>query len=144
GRFDDLLRSREVQLADAQIDDVLARLRKRSRARQNGKGIFLADAVEGVNRLEHASRPPWFFARQAGFVSLAADLSIKDPTMEDLNGWTACERPPGIRLECRYVRLEPLDAAIHGDGLFAASKPDDRDARFRWLYDEPPATRDDF
>lgn len=64
--------------------------------------------------------------------------------MEDLSGWTARERPRREALEGRYVRLEPMDARIHGDGLYAASKTVDREARFRWLYDEPPATREDF
>ena len=61
--------------------------------------------------------------------------------MEDLSGWTPRERPQRDTMEGRYVRLEPLDAARHGDGLFAASATDDREDRFRWLYDAVPTDR---
>lgn len=64
--------------------------------------------------------------------------------MEDLSGWTPRERPARAPLEGHHVRLEPLDAERHGDGLFAASATSDSDARFRWLYDEAPATRAGF
>ena len=37
-----------------------------------------------------------------------------------LSGWTPKERPAPDVLEGRYVRLERLDWARHGDGLFAA------------------------
>jgi RimJ/RimL family protein N-acetyltransferase len=47
-------------------------------------------------------------------------------------------------MEGRFVRLEPLDAASHGDGLFAASNTEDADARFRWLGDFPPESREAF
>lgn len=61
--------------------------------------------------------------------------------MEDLSNWTPRERPARSPLEGRYVRLEPMDVARHGDGLFAAAATEDRDQRFRWLYDEPPQDR---
>lgn len=64
--------------------------------------------------------------------------------MEDLSNWTPRERPAQAALEGRYVRLEPMDVARHGDGLFAAAATDDRDQRFRWLYDEPPQDRAEF
>ena len=47
-------------------------------------------------------------------------------------------------MEGRYVRLEPLDAGRHGDGLFEASSTPDKDSRFRWLYDHAPQGRTDF
>ncbi len=47
-------------------------------------------------------------------------------------------------MEGRYVRLEALDAARHGDGLFEASSTPDKDSRFRWLYDPAPQDRADF
>lgn len=59
----------------------------------------------------------------------------------DLSGWTPRARPDRAPIEGRYVRLEPLDAARHGDGLFAASATADGDARFRYLGEHPPEGR---
>jgi len=42
------------------------------------------------------------------------------------------------------VRLEPLDAVRHGDGLYAVSSVADADQRFRWLGDYPPESRKAF
>ncbi len=39
------------------------------------------------------------------------------------------------------MRLEPLDAARHGDGLFEASRVADADGRFRYLGEYPPEDR---
>ncbi|MBX9451712.1 MAG: GNAT family N-acetyltransferase [Mesorhizobium sp.] len=64
--------------------------------------------------------------------------------MEDLSQWTPRQRPERKPMEGRYVRLEPLDAARHGDGLFEASSTPDKDSRFRWLYDHAPQDRADF
>ena len=51
-------------------------------------------------------------------------------------------RAPGRTvLEGRYARLEPLDAARHGDELHAASTPPDAATRFRYLFEPPPDTR---
>jgi RimJ/RimL family protein N-acetyltransferase len=62
----------------------------------------------------------------------------------DLPVWTPRERPRRQSLEGRFVRLEPLDAARHGDGLFEASTTEDADARFRWLSEYPPESRGGF
>lgn len=64
--------------------------------------------------------------------------------MEDLSQWTPRQRPEREPMEGRYGRLEPLDAARHGDGLFEASSTPDKDSRFRWLYDHAPQDRADF
>jgi RimJ/RimL family protein N-acetyltransferase len=64
--------------------------------------------------------------------------------MTDLSHWTQRPRPERIALEGRFVRLEPLDAAAHGDGLFEASSVADAGERFLWLPDLPPPTRADF
>jgi RimJ/RimL family protein N-acetyltransferase len=63
---------------------------------------------------------------------------------EDLKNWTPRPRPAREVLEGRYVRLEPLDAQKHGDGLFEASTVADADGRFRWLFDVPPENRQAF
>jgi RimJ/RimL family protein N-acetyltransferase len=42
------------------------------------------------------------------------------------------------------VRLEPLDAQRHGDGLYAASTMADAHSRFRWLFEYPPTSRAEF
>jgi RimJ/RimL family protein N-acetyltransferase len=47
-------------------------------------------------------------------------------------------------MEGRYVRLEPLEAQRHGDGLYAASTMADADSRFRWLFEYPPTSRAEF
>ena len=62
----------------------------------------------------------------------------------DLGQWQPRPRPQREILEGRYVRLEPLDAARHGDGLFAASSVPDAGDRFRWLPEYPPETREGF
>nr|WP_315925401.1 GNAT family protein [Mesorhizobium sp. SP-1A] len=62
----------------------------------------------------------------------------------DLSNWQARPRPERKAMEGRYVRLEPLDVARHGDGLFAASSVADADGRFRWLPELPPQTREAF
>ena len=64
--------------------------------------------------------------------------------MDDLSGWTARERPARASLEGRFVRLEPLDAVRHGDGLYAASATADADERFRWLSEIAPQDRQGF
>ena len=64
--------------------------------------------------------------------------------MIDLSDWRGCERPRRQPMEGRFVRLEPLSAARHGDGLFAASSVEDAGQRFAWLPDHPPESRADF
>lgn len=64
--------------------------------------------------------------------------------MTDLSAWTPRPRPARAPLEGRFVRLEPLDPAIHGDDLFAASTVADAGERFRYLFEAPPATRAEF
>ena len=51
--------------------------------------------------------------------------------------------PKRIVLHGRYVRLEPVDDAKHGDALHVASSVPDAAARFRFLFDHPPADRAD-
>ncbi len=63
---------------------------------------------------------------------------------EDLRNWQPRPRPDRKVLEGHSVRLEPLDAQKHGDGLFAASAVPDADSRFAWLPDYPPQSRADF
>lgn len=65
-------------------------------------------------------------------------------SMTDLSNWTPRPRPQRIVLEGRHVRLEPLDAAKHGDGLFEASTAADADRRFRYLGEYPPPSREAF
>jgi RimJ/RimL family protein N-acetyltransferase len=59
----------------------------------------------------------------------------------DLKNWQARPRPAREPLEGRYIRLEPLSAAMHGDGLYEASSVADAGDRFRWLPDYPPESR---
>jgi len=64
--------------------------------------------------------------------------------LEDLKAWQPRPRPERRVLEGRYVRLEPLDSARHGDGLYEASTMSDSDGRFRWLSEYPPSSRAEF
>ncbi len=52
--------------------------------------------------------------------------------------------PERVVLEGRHARLEPLDAARHGDDLHAASTPPDRAMRFRYMPELPPAAPESF
>jgi len=62
---------------------------------------------------------------------------------EDLRNWQPRPRPERRVLEGRYVRLEPLEAQRHGDGLYEASTVSDADSRFRWLFEYRPTSRHD-
>ncbi|NMO01263.1 GNAT family N-acetyltransferase [Gordonia sp. TBRC 11910] len=64
--------------------------------------------------------------------------------MTDLSGWTPRPRPDRLVLDGRYTRLEPLDAARHGDGLYAVSSVSDAVDRFTWLGTFPPENREAF
>jgi len=64
--------------------------------------------------------------------------------MQDLKNWKPCERPYKKVMEGRYVRLEPLNIAEHGDGLYEAAIAGDSDGRFRWLPEVTPETREAF
>lgn len=64
--------------------------------------------------------------------------------MSDLSEWTPRSLPARQPLDGRFVRLEPLDADAHGDGLFEASTTPDAGDRFRFLSDFPPANREVF
>lgn len=61
----------------------------------------------------------------------------------DLSAWTPRPRPERVVLDGRTIRLEPLDAARHGDDLYAASSASGAEERFRYLFEEPPASRAD-
>jgi RimJ/RimL family protein N-acetyltransferase len=54
----------------------------------------------------------------------------------------ALARPDRITLEGRYARLEPIGLA-HLDGLWAASVDADGPERYRYLFSEPPQTREE-
>ena len=58
---------------------------------------------------------------------------------EDLKNWTPRPRPERKVLEGRYVRLEPLSASAHGDGLYEAATAEAE--RFRWLSEARPESR---
>lgn len=63
---------------------------------------------------------------------------------QDLKDWRPCPRPERKVMEGVYVRLEPLDRARHGDGLYEASAVADAGRRFAWLYEDPPGDRASF
>jgi RimJ/RimL family protein N-acetyltransferase len=61
--------------------------------------------------------------------------------MESLANWTRRPRPERVVLAGRYASLEPLDPTRHGDALHAASVAPGAEARFRYLWELPPADR---
>lgn len=62
----------------------------------------------------------------------------------DLKNWTPKQRPERKTLEGRYVRLEPLDPAIHGNDLFEASQASHSEERFRYLFENAARDRASF
>lgn len=64
--------------------------------------------------------------------------------MRDLENWDGCAIPDASVLEGRFVRLERLSAARHGEGLYEAATMTDADDRFRWLPEFPPRSRAEF
>jgi RimJ/RimL family protein N-acetyltransferase len=62
--------------------------------------------------------------------------------MSDLREWNGVPRPERMVIEGRYTRLEPL-SLTHVDDLYAAASAPGTDARFRWLFETPPADRAD-
>jgi len=63
---------------------------------------------------------------------------------ESLKNWQPRPRPERQAIDGRFVRLEPLDPARHGDGLFEVSSVSDANDRFAWLFEYPPASREAF
>jgi RimJ/RimL family protein N-acetyltransferase len=63
------------------------------------------------------------------------------PMSESLKDWTPRQLPARRTFEGRFVTIEPLDAAYHGDGLYAISSVPDVEIRFRGLSDYPPESR---
>jgi RimJ/RimL family protein N-acetyltransferase len=70
--------------------------------------------------------------------------SSRQASVSDLSNWHPRPRPERRTFEGRYVRLEPLSASEHGDGLYEASSVADAGERFRYLPDYPPKTRAEF
>jgi RimJ/RimL family protein N-acetyltransferase len=55
----------------------------------------------------------------------------------DLSSWQPRLPPERRAIAGRYVRLEPLDPARHGDELFEAGSGPDADRLWRYLFDGP-------
>jgi RimJ/RimL family protein N-acetyltransferase len=62
----------------------------------------------------------------------------------DLAHWSPRARPESRVHEGRYVRLEPLNPAQHGDDLYEACSGPEAEGLFRYLFEKPPQTRDGF
>ncbi|MGO4574148.1 GNAT family N-acetyltransferase [Microvirga sp. 2TAF3] len=61
-----------------------------------------------------------------------------------LTDWTPRSKPDRTIMDGRYIRLEPLDPARHGDELFEAGGGPDREALWRYLADHPFSDRTSF
>ncbi len=64
--------------------------------------------------------------------------------MTDLSTWAGATPPARTVLDGRYVRLEPLDPAVHEADLYAASTAPGMEDRFRYLFESPPEDRPAF
>lgn len=62
----------------------------------------------------------------------------------DLSAWNGAPRPERRVLDGRYARLEPLNPARHGADLLASAQAPGGEARFRYLFETPPATAAEF
>ncbi len=62
----------------------------------------------------------------------------------ELPNWTGAKRPDRVVLDGRYARLEPLDAARHGEHLLASAMEPGAEDRFRYLAAPPPTGMGDF
>ena len=65
-------------------------------------------------------------------------------TMSDLSNWQGCDAPRRKIMQGKYARLEPLDIAKHGDGLYKAAIAGDAQTRFKWLPETEPVSRSAF
>lgn len=93
----------------------------------------------------HVPRPAAGLAGRSSSAYRTGSRMITEHRMsESLKTWQPRPRPERLPLDGRYVRLEPLGAAAHGDGLYTASTVSDADARFAWLFEYPPASREAF
>lgn len=64
---------------------------------------------------------------------------------DELTDHTGAQPPRREAIRGRYVDLEPLDPAVHGDSLFAAvSAPEGIEERFRYLPQTPQSDRGGF
>ena len=64
--------------------------------------------------------------------------------VKDLSNWVPRPRPERIIMDGRFARLEPLQATVHGDELFAAASLPDADRRFEYLPEYTPEDRASF
>ena len=64
--------------------------------------------------------------------------------MSDLSAWTPRTKPERHVLPGRYVRLDPLDPARHGDDLFEAGSGPQAEGLFRYLPEGPFSDRAGF
>ena len=62
----------------------------------------------------------------------------------DLSKWHGVLRPARTALDGTYTRLEPLDPARHGDGLYEAVSGAETGRLHEWLADPVPASRAEF
>ncbi|KAI1717505.1 acetyltransferase (GNAT) domain-containing protein [Ditylenchus destructor] len=58
--------------------------------------------------------------------------------------WKVPPIPSRKIMEGRFVRLEPLDIATHGDALYDICTTGDAEERFTYLYDSMPKSRAEF
>ncbi|WP_022728288.1 GNAT family N-acetyltransferase [Fodinicurvata sediminis] len=69
---------------------------------------------------------------------------LGQPVGVPVENWTPRPRPPQSAMEGRFSRVEPLEAARHGDDLFAAFAEDDDGRTWTYMASGPFADREAF
>ena len=64
--------------------------------------------------------------------------------MSELTNWQGCDALRRKIMQGEYARLEPLDIAKHGDGLYKAAIAGYAQTRFKWLPETEPVSRSTF
>jgi RimJ/RimL family protein N-acetyltransferase len=97
-------------------------------------------------RLDLPRPAPRAYRAARDFINQSREIrrAMSNDLREDLKTWQPRPRPARTVLEGRTVRLEPLDSATHGDGLYEVSSVADAESRFAWLPDAPPRSRAEF
>lgn len=66
------------------------------------------------------------------------------PIGTKVEGWSARPAPPAAPMCGRYARVEPLDPARHAQDLFEANAEDRDASHWTYLFDEKPASLEDY
>jgi RimJ/RimL family protein N-acetyltransferase len=119
----------------------LARRKQRCHAPIGATNSVEADSV-WIIPVRRLGLSPLKISARTGLTAIVDPHNQEYPIMTaDLRNWTPRPRPERIVIEGRYVRLEPLDPASHGEELFQASHASHSQERFRYLFEQAASDR---